>query len=61
MKMLNFLNKIKFHQITTVTMVSFNPNSTSKLRSDPHLRYPMVIEACLIYDLFIKKNPAQSS
>ena len=60
-KLFYFLNKIRSHQITTVSMAPFDPKSTSKWRSALHFRYTIVIEAGLrIFSIFISAQHSQN-
>ena len=43
MKKTHYPNKIRSHLVTIIPMVTFTPNSTSKLRSALHIRYSIVI------------------
>ena len=43
MKTINYPNKIRSHLVTIAPTATFNPKSTSKLRSALHFRYSIVI------------------
>ena len=60
MKTIYYQNKIKSDLITIVPMVPFTPKSTSKLRSDVHFRYsiviPLFISALILLNTFNHYN-----
>ena len=49
MKTIHYPNKIRYHLVTIVPMAPFTGKSTSKLRSDLHFNYSIVIPCFIPY------------
>ena len=47
MKMMHYLNKIRYHLVTIAPIAPFTPKSTLRLRSALHFRYSIVIPSSI--------------